>query len=170
MVSCAGPNAGSWLRAKPSCRQLTLPNSAFRIASRFRTGLPPLPNLPLYCKCGEPVAGVHDDHFLSCKRLCPTALRYRHDEVVRLVVDLFRKAGAPVRIEPRPFDGNKLAPDAEVILPGEKLLFDVVIPHPASRSRTSTVPLHAAHRAELAKEVKYGALASRLGKSSRPGP
>ena len=24
MVSCAGPNAGSWLRAKPSCRQLTL--------------------------------------------------------------------------------------------------------------------------------------------------
>ena len=40
--------------------------------------------------------------------------------------------------------------------------------HPASRSRTSTVPLHAAHRAELAKEVKYGALADRLGAKLLP--
>lgn len=50
--------------------------------------------------------------------LAPTALRYRHDSVVRLVADLFRKAGAPVRIEPRPIDGKKTAPDMEVTLPG----------------------------------------------------
>src|SRR5262249_30410414 len=158
-----GRNAGAWLRARPSCRQLTLSNRDFSIASCLRAGLPPLPNLPLFCKCGEEVAGVHDSHFLSCKRLCPTALRHRHDAVVRLAADLFRKAGAPVRIEPRPIDGKKTAPDCEVILPGERLLFDVVIPHPASRSRTSTQPLHAAHVAEHKKEVKYEALAKKIG-------
>lgn len=121
-----------------------------------------------FCKCGEQVAGVHDSHFLSCKRLCPTALRHRHDSVVRLAADLFRKAGAPVRIEPRPIDGKKVAPDCEVILPGERLLFDVVIPHPASKSRTSTQPLHAAHVAERQKEVKYEALAKKIGAKFLP--
>ena len=121
IISCAGRNAGAWLRARPSCKQLTLPNSDFRIAARLRAGLPPLPRLPSSCKCGEEVAGIYDDHFLACKKLCPTALRHRHDNVVRLMADLFRKAGAPVRIEPRPIDGKKDAPDVEVILPGERL-------------------------------------------------
>ena len=97
MTSCAGRNAGAWLAAKPSCRQLTLSNSDYRICARLRIGLPPLPRLPARCRCGQAVAGVYSTHFLAC----------RHDSIVRLLADLYRKAGAPVRVEHRPFEGKR---------------------------------------------------------------
>ena len=96
MASCSAANAGAWLLALPSSRQLSLSDDDFRIASRIRLGLPPLPSLPVRCSCGAAVAGVDDAHFLPCRQLCPTALTHRHDSVVRLLADLFRKAGAAV--------------------------------------------------------------------------
>ena len=114
------------------------------------------------------MAGVDDAHFLACRQLCPTALTHRHDSVVRLLADLFRKAGAAVRIEHRPFDGKRVRPDLEIVIPEQTLFVDVAITHPASASRNASRPLHYTRIAETQKEVKYTTLARALGANFRP--
>ena len=52
LISLGSRNAGAWLTCFPSCPELTLSDTAFRAAARFRLGLRSHDDLPAKCECG----------------------------------------------------------------------------------------------------------------------
>jgi len=151
LVSCKVKGSGTWLSVFPSSSSLSLLDSHYALAFRLRLGLPPQDDLPLFCKCGDPLA-PDPNHFLSCKIFRRTIVTTRHDLIVRSLASFTRSAGGSVYIEPKFFGGRR--PDAQVHFPSGSSSLDVSITHPAATSYAvmgSKLPLSVAKYREQAK-------------------
>jgi len=87
----------------------------------------------------------------------------RHDRLVKILAHAFRAAGADVHVEYRPMDDDRRRPDLSVTFPEESILADVVVSHPAARSRISVAALATSRRAEKAKVARYKDIARAEG-------
>ena len=119
------------------------------------------------CDCGTDLS-LDVAHFHSCHRLRGTALRYRHDQVVKILAGLFRKVGAQVHVEPRIYGKDRERPDLDVMLPNQSIMIDVTVVHPAAPSRTSSEPLATVSAAERKKRGRYTHFATKHGANFLP--
>lgn len=105
-----GTTPAAWLRALPTCPELSLPDYVFQLAITSWLGLVP-PTLPPACVCGCSFLDAGITHLAECaelQRLCqvreealPTSSTwtYRHNRLRDWFADLFRRAGFDVRTE-----------------------------------------------------------------------
>ena len=143
MIASGAPWANTFLTA-PLEHMLSLPHdSAHRLYTNLRLGLPPAAILPdERCFCGHDMS--RDPwHFLCCNRLKATALTYRHNLVVQTVAEWVRRAGGSTEVEPRGFstfeDGRTgRRADIKVKLGGLELLLDIAVVHPTAASHLGT--------------------------------
>jgi len=161
MTSCSAKNAGAWLMAVPQTPAVTLSDSDYRYAVRHRLGLHPQSDLPPLCACGE-LLKSDPGHFHSCPKLMPRAITARHDTLVQILANMFKRAGV-VNIEVKCEGETRVRPDIEIILSDRSLLVDVAVVHPAAPSRRSHVALAAARDIENAKAAKYRSVALERG-------
>jgi hypothetical protein len=95
--SVASPCASAWLKALPSAHTFTLPDSDFRLAMRWRLGLPVLPRgaHTVICFCGKPLAATDSENAHTCiTPMDPNRLRMmRHDNLVEVVRRAMRRGG-----------------------------------------------------------------------------
>ena len=165
--STAGKNAGGWLTSYPVCEPLSLADDDFGFAVRHRLGLPCASGLPRSCDCGTDLS-LDMAHFHSCHRLRGTAVRFRHDLVVKILAGLFRKVGAQVHVEPRIYGKDRDRPDLDVMLPNQSVMIDVTVVHPAAPSRTSITALATVSAAEKKKRDRYTQFATKHGANFLP--
>ena len=113
------------------------------------------------CMCGE---SLRDDpaHFHSCSRMMPRAITGRHDSIVQVLANMFKRVGE-VNIEVKCDGETRVRPDIEIVLSDRSLLVDVAVVHPAAPSRRSLAALAAARDIENAKLAKYKAVATQRG-------
>ena len=147
--------------AVPQTPAVTLSDSDYRYAVRHRLGLHPQSDLPPLCACGE-LLKTDPGHFHSCPKLMPRAITARHDTLVQILANMFKRAGV-VNIEVKCEGETRVRPDIEIILSDRSLLVDVAVVHPAAPSRRSHVALAAARDIENAKAAKYRSVALERG-------
>ena len=155
-------NAGAWLTCFPVCEALRFTDEEFGYAVRHRLGLSYSDGLPPQCACGEDLE-ADPSHFHACPPLRGSVVRIRHDQVVKILAQLFRQVGAVVHVEPRIYGSARIRPDLDITLPDRSLMVDVCIGHPAAQSRTSVVPRATLEAAEKIKFDRYADLAKRYG-------
>ena len=101
LLSTACNASSAWLRAFPSCPQLTIPTHAFKAGVRRRALLSPLPPsaAPITCLCGAAVTAADTEHAHTCG--IPHGLRImRHDEEVSIWRNAMARAGIASTCEP----------------------------------------------------------------------
>ena len=106
--------------AVPQTPAVTLSDSDFRYAARHRLGLHPQCDLPLLCACGELLKN-DPGHFHSCPKLMPRAIPARHDTLVQILANMFKRVGV-VNIEVKCEGETRVRPDIEIILSDRSLL------------------------------------------------
>src|SRR5689334_18063083 len=73
-------------------------------------------------------------HFHSCPKLMPRAITARHDTLVQILANMFKRVGV-MNIEVKCDGETRVRPDIEIILSDRSLLVDVAVVHPSSPSR-----------------------------------
>ena len=87
----------------PTCVDQELSNDDVEINTRLALGLPPQPQMPYQCTCGQPNGSYAADpwHALSCVDELHSSVTDRHDGMKRAVARLAEAVGAKVVVEPR---------------------------------------------------------------------
>jgi len=165
LKACSAPKANKWKSCRPFSPESTLSDIDYRNATRTCLGIPCQSDLPQRCRCEEEISNPDSDrlHFFSCHLLKRPAMTVRHDWLVQLLAEKFRRYGAIVHIEPRIFDFNRQRADLDIIFPNRRFFVDVTVVHPTSPSYTSRVQLAAATAAEARKSSHYARTANMNG-------
>jgi hypothetical protein len=162
----------------PTSSEQELSNDDVEINTRMALGLPPHPQMPIHCSCGQPNGSYAVDawHAMSCRDEMHSSVTDRHDGVKHAVARLARSVGAKVVIEPRKKERrdrkeNKKRPDIVVELPGRKWWTDETILHPYNPTNVSVSaenPQKLLKSAEQEKHIKYDEEASYAGATFVP--
>ena len=162
----------------PTSSEQELSNDDVEINTRMALGLPPHPQMPIHCSCGQPNGSYAVDawHAMSCRDEMHSSVTDRHDGVKHAVARLARSVGAKVVIEPRKKERrdrkeNKKRPDTVVELPGRKWWTDETILHPYNPTNVSVSaenPQTLLKSAEQVKHIKYDEEASYAGATFVP--
>ena len=163
--SCKARYGGAWLTAWPTDFDSMLSSLHFRLAARFRLGIPPTDHMPLSCRCKKPLR-FDPYHFLSCKITSLTAINFRHNMVVQAIKQWIRRAGGIALIEPTNLSLNYgKRPDLHIVLGTWQCLADVTVTHPCAPSNigAALVELGLSRRAETQKNKRYRTMASAQG-------
>ena len=164
MLECGGEGTGSFWLATPDCTALRMPDAHWRIATRYRCGLP---LAPLHTACCVPRADLTTcgvcvdswgDHLLMCKA-GPARLR-PHRAIQRRLGQLLGAAGANVDFERPVPDMYRLRPDGSV----QEAILDVVATFPGT---TGYHAIDVSIRATQA--TRYAATAATAGVPSAAG-
>ena len=91
--SCAGPNAGRWLSAIPSEKQLELECNIFRCAIFRRLGLPVSTNADNCEGCSRSLDS-YGWHRTTCMR--SGRVQLRHKPLIKIWIRIFREAGVNI--------------------------------------------------------------------------
>ena len=154
----------------PTSRDQELSSDDVEINTRLALGLPPHPQMPCHCSCGQPNGSYEADpwHAMSCVEELHSSITERHDGVKHTVARLGKAVGAKVVVEPRKKERkdrkeNKRRPDSTVELPGRKWWTDETILHPYGSTNVSVSaqnPQALLKSAEQEKHIKYDEEAS----------
>ena len=94
------PNSHTWTNTLPTESYLQLTDFQYKIATRTRLGLKPLPILPQTCAdCQSPIDS-HCDHFLTCVYRRKNELNIRHDQISNLIARIVKMVGGCATVEP----------------------------------------------------------------------
>ena len=163
LVACSVANAGSWILAMPRSAYLTLSCNNYRYAARLRLGVPLIADCIVMCECGKGRASS-SDHYLSCHLERGRSVRRRHDNLIRTLAALLRRAGGFVHVEPYDLQlDHHLRPDLTAHFVASGVAVDGSVVHPAAATYArlaSVVSLSAADRRERKKGAMYNAMAS----------
>jgi hypothetical protein len=165
---CSCRAASMWIETLPMSRALTLSDTDFRTAMRFRLGLTQMPaNAPgVRCDCGYFLLQTERDHALTCTRL-GGAMTMRHNMITHDWRRIASRAGVSSSVEPaiHALPGAQAAPhvrplsrgDILVVLPEGLTVCDVSVVHPAASSyaHQARVPGGAAAARDQLKITKY---------------
>ena len=144
-----------------------MPDSLFRMACRFRLGIPP-DSLPSRCICGASLARF--DHFMSCDRLRRRAVTTRHDSIVLFLHRLCLSGGLVAEHEPRLDGVDRSRPDLAMFLDNQLVFTDVTVCHPTAPSLLAYArrPLGAAQLRVGLKHRRYDEICAKDGGSFVP--
>jgi hypothetical protein len=162
----------------PTSSDQELSNDDVEINTRLALGLPPHPQMPCHCSCGQPNGSYEVDpwHALSCVEELHSSVTERHDAMKHTVARLATAVGARVVLEPRKKERqdrkeNKKRPDTVVDLPGRRWWTDETIVHPYGPTNVSVSaqnPQALLKSAEQDKHTKYDEEASYAGATFVP--
>jgi hypothetical protein len=162
----------------PTCGEQELSDEDVEINTRLALGLPPHPQMPNHCHCGEPNGSYEADpwHGLSCSKELHSSVTDRHDLVKHAVARLADAVGASVVEEPKKKQrqdraDNKKRPDVLVKLPGKRWWTDNTIWHPYGPTNlrvSAQNPQALLKSAENEKHIKYDEEASQAGATFVP--
>jgi hypothetical protein len=165
ILSCGGTGASAWLLAIPTEPSVTMADTAYVSALRFRLGLSPVNDMPAKCVCGVSLADK-PDHFLSCISLNQSSIS-RHNALAHVALRLCREAGGTVQPEPH-YATEHVRPDGQIrwlddVHDGYDFV-DVSVVHPGSSfTRVAQKAGGAAKQREAAKRTKYEELRKTYG-------
>jgi hypothetical protein len=149
----------TWTNTLPTESYLQLTDFQYKIATRTRLGLKPLPILPQTCADCQSPMDSHCDHFLTCVYRRKNELNIRHDQISNLIARIVKMVGGCATVEPLHLNReNRQRTDLEVHLDDYKALIDVSVVHPTAPSYltlASKGPLEVAKRAANLKRKKY---------------
>jgi hypothetical protein len=162
VTSCLGVSALTALPTFGACR---LSPEEARFQLRHRLGLPVTPHsfkefASAVCACGLPLAGLDDNHFLTCSST-KGFVSHRHNSTERDMLKMCARAGAAAVLEPRADNGETMQRcDLWVDLgANNEWLVDLTIRHPGAASHlkrgSGDYRGACAFQAEAAKRGKY---------------
>ena len=158
-LSASQRNASAWLTVIPDEKCMRLNDPDFRAALCLRLHIAPHSHSHSQCVCTQPLATASFDHFYLCPQGRKQWLFARHEQVVRCVQMLAKRAGVQISLNVRhPLNADRLQPDYQIDGIHTRIIGDVVVSNPACPSkarRSARVALAAAAAGERQKSAKY---------------
>jgi hypothetical protein len=160
-----------WFTLPISGLGLTADPFGYRLALRYRFGLPIYPHVHRCARCHSHDVDTFGDHAIHCASR--PGYKLRHDQVCSVLFSLYREAGIHVVKEAEvSFLTSRLNVDrgfcpADILIPswssGKPACIDVTIVSPMVKSGNSVLGLSALSRAVDRKKQKYDSLCNDHG-------